>query len=211
MIIAVAQSKGGTGKSTIAFNLAGLLSKNYKVKIIDLDSQKTLTCANTLRAKSKKPFELVDICNQEELKKIILNNKDLYIIDTGGFDSDLNRLAIIGADLLLTPVSNKGFDIMGLMNFQNTLEKLSKAKKDDIISYVLINNVDARTQSFTDLKKTIETSKHFIMLDSIIRQRVAVTEANTLGLGIAEYQPKSKGAKEIKALVKELLLKVETL
>ena len=42
-IIALVCTKGGVGKSTIAFNLAVELSKKAAVSVIDLDYQKSLT------------------------------------------------------------------------------------------------------------------------------------------------------------------------
>lgn len=43
-VIAVSSNKGGTGKTTIASNLAGLMAENgYKVLIIDLDGQANLS------------------------------------------------------------------------------------------------------------------------------------------------------------------------
>ena len=43
--IAVYSRKGGTGKTTSTFNIAGILAKNYKKKvlIIDADSQANIT------------------------------------------------------------------------------------------------------------------------------------------------------------------------
>jgi chromosome partitioning protein len=43
MIIAVAHTKGGVGKSTIAWNIATALKESHNVELIDLDFQRTLT------------------------------------------------------------------------------------------------------------------------------------------------------------------------
>ena len=49
MIIAISHQKGGVGKSTIAWNLAIALQKKYKVELVYLDIQKTLTYTNKIR------------------------------------------------------------------------------------------------------------------------------------------------------------------
>ena len=50
--------------------------------------------------------------NAEELKRYINNdsNDKLSIIDFGGFDSTMNRITIITAYLVITPVSDKSFE-----------------------------------------------------------------------------------------------------
>jgi len=42
-VISVGTSKGGVGKSSVAFNLAGVLSEKYKILLIDVDPQANLT------------------------------------------------------------------------------------------------------------------------------------------------------------------------
>jgi len=49
MIIAVSHQKGGVGKSTIGFNLAIELARKYKVEVVDLDVQNTITHTNKIR------------------------------------------------------------------------------------------------------------------------------------------------------------------
>ena len=104
-IIVVAHQKGGVGKSTIASNLAVDLAKIYDVDVLDLDMQKSLSYFNTLRNDSAK-LNIKYAKNFKEVAAIINNNQKLLIIDVGGFDSDLNRAAILGADLVITPVSD---------------------------------------------------------------------------------------------------------
>ena len=52
-VIAITHQKGGVGKTTIATNLAVELSKKYKVKVIDLDLQKSMTYFNNIRQKKR--------------------------------------------------------------------------------------------------------------------------------------------------------------
>jgi chromosome partitioning protein len=119
MIISVAHTKGGVGKSTIAWNLATQLESKYNIEIIDLDFQKTLTYTNEFR---DKPFKVRNFDNLKDLNKYIAKDNDarISIIDVGGFDSDINRMSIIMSDIVITPVSDSGTELLGLMRFEGS-------------------------------------------------------------------------------------------
>jgi chromosome partitioning protein len=172
-VITIAHQKGGVGKSTIAINLAVELSQKYPLKVIDLDYQKSITIFNeTRKEKGLKPLEIIHIETQKELIDFLKNNQDLVLIDSGGFDSDLNRISILGADLVITPVSNDLIEIYGLEAFKRILKEL-KEIEPDIKSYVLLNRIDPKaTKSIEELKKYIKNNKnYFNLLESVLRRR----------------------------------------
>ena len=117
MTITVSHQKGGVGKSTIAWNLAVHFSKIVPTTIIDLDIQQSLTQTNGIRkSMGLEPLTVKQIKTSDELAQHIQDDtvKKITIIDSGGFDSAYNRIAISGSDMLITPVSDKPFDLMGL-------------------------------------------------------------------------------------------------
>lgn len=207
MIISIAHQKGGVGKSTIAFNLAHYLS-DFNPVLIDLDLQNTVTYANKIRAQHTTPFQVLTISSDQELKAILQksNGTNLYIIDTGGFDSSLNRLSIMISDLVITPVSDKLFEILGLKKFESILAELTKIKKEPVIAKVLLNNIAPATKKFDDLAHFINSSAHFELLDSILRQRADVVHSSSKGLAIAEHDKKSKAHDEMEKFANEIKL-----
>lgn len=205
MIIVVAQSKGGSSKSTLCINLQYYLRK-YNPTLVNLDIQNSIVDLNQIRSKRAKPFKLTQIKNVDQLESIYENNtKDsLYIVDTIGTDTELTRTALLMSDLIISPVSDKTIDILGLMNFQNVLAELSKKTDDTLKSHVVISNVLPAIKRFDDLRDLIITSKHFNLFHAIIRQRSDVANAVGYGLAAGEYAPSSKADNEFKLFAREI-------
>lgn len=208
MIIAISHSKGGVGKSTIAFNLAVSLKKHFdKVNLIDLDFQKTTTYANAFRERNGiKPLSMLTFDDAEKYKKFVEADNDdkISIIDVGGFDSTLNRIVIITADIVITPVSSSGRELLGLKRFGSILEEMSQKAKTDIQVNVLLNNINPQKLNLEDLQNYINGSAHFNLLDTVLRRRVDYDYSMDEGKGVVEYNKKGKAAGEIKSLVKEV-------
>ncbi len=209
MTIAISHQKGGVGKSTIAWNLATALQKKYNVDLVDLDIQKTLTYTNEIRSAQTdlKPLNIKTFTTPEDLKKYINGDSDerISIIDIGGFDSAMNRLAIITADMVITPVSDKSFELLGLKNFEKILKELSEVVKEDIVVRVLLNNINPQKSKLEDLKRFINKSKNFNLLESILRARTALDKSAGQGMNVIEYEKDSKASKEMQSLVKEVI------
>jgi len=206
MIITVAHQKGGVGKSTIALNLAVELNKKYDLKVIDLDYQKTITIFNETRKEKKlKPLKIKTIESQKDLIKFLKKDNELVLIDSGGFDSDLNRISIIGADLIITPVSNRLIEIYGLEAFKKILSDL-KEVEPDIKAYILLNNIDPKaSKSVEEFRDYVYKNKDFFsMFDTIIRRRSDFAKSFDKGKSVVEIDKKSKASKELKKLIKDI-------
>jgi len=205
-IITIAHQKGGVGKSTVALNLAVELNKKYNLKVIDLDYQKSITIFNETRKEQKlKPLNIIHIETQKELINILKNNNELILIDSGGFDSDLNRIAIIGADLIITPVSSNLIEIYGLEAFKKILSEL-KEIEPEIKSYILLNNIDPKaTKSIEELKKYIkDNTEYFNLLDTVLRRRADFAKSFEVGKSVIEINKKNKASKELNNLIKDI-------
>ena len=206
-IISIAHQKGGVGKSTIAFNLAVELSKKYKVSVIDLDFQKSLTIFNEHRKESSlPPLNIFSFDNQKDFINFLKRNKDdIVLIDLGGFDSDLNRIAMIASDMMITPVSNSMIEIYGLENFKQILIDL-KEVEPEMKSFVLLNNIDPRaSKAIIELQEYIQSNpNYFKLLKTIIRRRNDFIKGFELGKSVVEINNKSKASKEIKSLIKDI-------
>ncbi len=207
MILTLSHQKGGVGKSTVAWNLAVLFSKIIPTRIIDLDTQRSLTVTNALRLEHGLiPIEMLHFNTAGELAEYAAEDSEdtLTIIDSGGFDSAFNRVAIIASDLLITPVSDKPFDLMGLQKYEQILKSLSEIQGETIKTHILFNNINPSMKRFGDLIEFVCSSEHFELMVPILRQRVDVANSVGEGKSIKEYRIFSRGDQEMDELFDEV-------
>lgn len=123
MIVSVAATKGGVGKSTLAISIAiNLARRDLKVCLIDADIQKSATNAlisRESRGTSRSTVEPTLLCstNGEELTELVQKFGWCYdhcIIDVGGKDGQSLRSALLVSDLVVTPFQPRSFDVWGL-------------------------------------------------------------------------------------------------
>ena len=202
MIITVAHSKGGVGKSLLAWHLAiGL-----KVPIVDLDFQRTLVYTNNLReANGYKKLKIIQPETPEDFIQLMdewPEDKNI-IIDVGGFDSNLNRAAIYISDIIITPAVDRVTEMAGLYKFHQIIEELSRRMKTHIQADILLNDVSPTSKDFSVIEDLVDNLEHFSLMDSVIAHRADFYKTMEEGKGVTELK-ESKAKKEIKQLIKEI-------
>lgn len=220
MIISICNEKGGSGKSTIATNLAIFkgLNENELPILIDTDPQQSIGTFTRIRNHNQsntKAFDYMYLGNRIELLQELLQDskekketsRDL-IIDTGGRDSREMRVAIAYSDIVIIPTIPSQFDASVLDKMAEII-KMAKEVNADLKAFIVIN----RASPNPFLSKKIESLKSFIkelendyikLTDTIIYEREAYKIATSLGLGVCEMK-ENKAKVEIQNLCKEIL------
>jgi len=218
MVIVVSHQKGGVGKSTLCWNLAGayieMMKKRHydRVIVFDADIQETLSDINRLR---KEPIDVLRV-NIDEILEFYQEgydeDSDIVIIDVGGFDSIENRKLIVFADIIITPVSNNTVDLLGLATYQNVLSDISSEIGSKIKARVVLNKINPSkgADSVNEVKELILNDySHFDMLDNVIRNYAHFNEAMSRGKFVTEQKGLSlsliKAKNQIRDLAKEIL------
>ena len=217
MIVSICNEKGGSGKSSIAINLAVYLgSIGEKVLLVDADPQQSVAVFNRLREEAG--LEPAFDCAVSDLspKKVDINELtekyDCIIVDTGGRDSSEMRNAIVLSDLIIVPTSpTSDIDIAVV---EKMIHLFDEAKKFNTKSKALITLSRATPNTF--LTKKIEISKSYLrgllkgkervsLLKSTIYERDAFSKALSSGMGITEFvDDKHKAYQDFMSFFKEL-------
>lgn len=198
MIDVIATLKGGTGKSTITFNLSIWLATNgFDVRLFDLDPQQTLADVMEIRQEDgHKPLpELISDVSK-------LKNKDEVntLVDVGTADMDALKQAIAVADRLFMPVPPSQADVWSTQRFMKMVKEI---RGDDLPEiYAFINRGDTNP-AIRETKEAAEALKMLGMFKFVVVRislRTAFRRSFSEGLAVFEMDPNSKAASEISAL-----------
>ena len=213
-IISFAHQKGGVGKSTLCFNVAAYLEQKYKVRIADLDVQETASNLNLLREYNRlKTFDIQRATSNKEIIDLVekaYNDKlDFLCVDCGGFDADINRVAISISDIIITTVSTRPIEIFGLGKFIKILDEIEEDAKKPICAHVVINNIHPKLKDIQIISDLCNEQPNKITLaKSMVRSRAAFVASTVIGASIFDRSFDSGQAqKEIISVCKELILK----
>lgn len=206
MIISVAHQKGGVGKTTLTLSLQAVLNPDI---IIDQDLHQSLIILNQLRDEAlpihhcETRDQLIDLLKQSDMGKTIL-------IDCGGFDSDINRLAVAASDLVIVPANDDVTELIGLRHFNQVLTELSAEMGQHITANVLFNRVHPNRKKFADVDAFLANADHMTRFDAIIPMRKEYKLATAKGMGVTECKTTkySDAAREIKRLGEEIKQRV---
>ncbi|RZL01619.1 MAG: chromosome partitioning protein ParA, partial [Pedobacter sp.] len=155
MIYTVGGIKGGSGKTTVATNLAVWLSKKNDVLLVDADEQETATDFTAWREETLKGevgYTSIKLTGENVRREIIkLKSKfEHIVVDTGGRDTTSQRAAIFVSDILLLPFNPRSFDIWTVVKLQKLLEEIRSVKPEDLIAYSFLNRADVRGSDNND-------------------------------------------------------------
>lgn len=205
MIINVAHTKGGVGKTTIAINL----TINLGADLLDLDLQNSSILFSQLGSKRKMNFLRGQDLTKKQLDKLVniykQNKSNMLVVDSGGYDSDIIRYMIANSDIVITPMAPSQVELFGLKNFDKIVKQI-EAAVPSLKAYILFTRVTQFQQVDIDaLRQYLVTSMpEFHILKSTIGFRKGFSDAYALGKSVNEYQPNSKAAAEINHLVREI-------
>jgi chromosome partitioning protein len=207
MVIALAGQKGGTGKTTTAVCLAAeWQSRGRRVVLVDADPQgSSRTWAEVAAEANHRGPTVVAMgsgLHRPDQLPALAASYDFAVVDCPPRHGDIQRSALMVADLVLIPCGPSGVDAWALGATLDLIEEARVVRPDLQVAVVITRRV-ARTTLGAQARDVLGAS-HLSVLTSELGHRVAYQEALAAGLGVTGYAPSSAAAAEVRALVDEL-------
>lgn len=199
VISVIANLKGGSGKSTIAFNLAIWLKlQGEDVVAYDLDPQQTLNDVAQVRKEEMAAPELqVNIVNGSNVADKLNSHSCHVLVDVGAANMDAMKKAISVAGRVIIPVQPSQPDVWATQRFLKIIQEASgKSNSPELIAFI------NRADTHHSVKESDEAEQALIMLNMFrvipdrLCQRTDFRRTLSEGLSIVELSRRSKSAEE---------------
>lgn len=204
MITIIGSLKGGSGKSTLTFNLGVWLAMaGAKSQLIDADPQATLS--DVVDVRREEGFEpTLQVADKRALAPEQLRAADETLIDIGTSDMESLRLAISRCDRVVVPVPPSQADIWSTQRFIQLIASVERETPPDVIGFI------NRGDTHHAVRETNEAAAALVSLPGIrfikprLSQRTVFRRSFSEGLAVFELESRGKAAREFLGLAAAL-------
>ncbi|WP_312283921.1 ParA family protein [Candidatus Igneacidithiobacillus taiwanensis] len=208
--IALVTQKGGSGKTTIAACLAGYWkSKEKKTCLVDADPQQSATEWHKTGGRAI-PIDVYTEPRTKYLTELVseLEEQDVVLIDTAGFQNQTAVEAAYLADIILIPVKPSPMDIRAVGETLGMLRKVGdvrlKEGREHAKIVFILNMVVPGTIIAKNAKDELSSMSGKV-LRTEFRNRIAYPESFIGGTTPTFYEPRGAAAQEIEEAAQEII------
>ena len=194
-IISILNSKGGTGKTTMAINIANCLSLDGKRSVI-LDADPQESCIDWMNARKSPLIPVLGI------GEVVKDDYDYIIVDGPSKIENIIGRLVAQSDFVIIPITMSPLDIWDSRAIVNAVKKSQKDKNGRPVARFLFNRVIKNTKIRNDIESAIR-ELDIECFKSIVSQRIVFPDS--LKNGECVFNSKNDDAKlEIQKVCEEV-------
>lgn len=233
--LALANQKGGVGKTTTAIHLGQCLAlAGLRVAIFDLDPQGNATLAMQDMVSGTAPPDLqpmvaagerllvlpslgtedtagasddLDVAGLEQLRRRLEPEVDVLLVDCPPRMDAWGRAGLRLCDEVLVPVQAEFFAMHGLSRMLETIEHAGSmnGRRCQLLG-VFVSMFDHREGVAVEVRADLQANLGPRLLDSVIVRDPEFIEASSHGITLFDYNPLARGARCYVSLAREVMM-----
>jgi chromosome partitioning protein len=209
IIVVLAQTKGGVGKTTIAVNLAVARAlAGRDLLLVDADEQATASDFTAIRTEQlgSPGYTAIQLSGSAVRTQVLqlAAKYDDVIIDAGGRDTSGLRAALTVADVAVVPFQPRSFDIWTLDKVSDLIIE-ARSYNPNLRALAVLNFADAQGDDNEAAASALSNAGAIEFLDCPIGRRKAFPNAAAEGRGVVELKRADpKATAELSALTDAL-------
>jgi chromosome partitioning protein len=206
MIIVVANSKGGVGKSTLAVHLAAWLhQQGHKVTLADCDTQHS--SSEWLREAVPEVNSVVLATPDQILEDLttIARNADYVVADGPGSNTETSRALLCRADLAIVPCKASMLEVRALKQATSALRHARSLRRGRPPAVLVLSMVGKTYRLTQDMREAAAALKLPVAKTALTLKQIY---ADAPGQGVVVWDLGARGSeasRQVQQLFRELL------
>jgi len=214
MLCLVGAEKGGTGKTTLAVNLAAMCAlAGHDTLLVDTDSQGSASIWSAARSEGGVSPEVICMSKHGKVGFDLAKLKDKFpriIVDAGGRDSMELRQSMAVCDVMIMPFRPSQFDTWSLDRMVQLMRDIEERVGERVNAKAMLNAVSTNPQVTEEREMRgvlADYAEYFPVLWQAVADRIAFRRAARDGLCVTELKGPlhdAKASAEMAAIYQEV-------